>query len=79
MRVGTFAATGGPPFVGELEGELVHQLAAPDMLAANNDDPILKLVPVARRATQIARRHGKNTLEWNVFLQGKNETVFFDF
>ena len=22
---------------------------------------------------------GKNALEWNVILQGKNETVFFDF
>jgi protocatechuate 3,4-dioxygenase, alpha subunit len=46
---------------------------------ANNEDPILKLVPVARRATLVARRSGKNALEWNVILQGKNETVFFDF
>jgi protocatechuate 3,4-dioxygenase alpha subunit len=46
---------------------------------ANNEDPILKLVPVTRRATLVARRSGKNALEWNVILQGKNETVFFDF
>ena len=46
---------------------------------ANNEDPILKLVPVARRATLVARRDGKNALEWNVILQGKNETVFFDY
>lgn len=45
---------------------------------ANNEDPILKLVPVSRRPTLVARRSGKN-LEWNIILQGKNETVFFDF
>lgn len=33
MRVGTFAASGGGAFVGELEGELVHRLAAADMVA----------------------------------------------
>ena len=46
---------------------------------ANSEDPILKLVPAARRATLVARRAGRNALEWNVILQGKNETVFFDF
>jgi len=46
---------------------------------ANTEDPILKLVPVPRRATLIARRQGKNGLEWNIILQGKNETVFFDY
>jgi protocatechuate 3,4-dioxygenase alpha subunit len=46
---------------------------------ANGEDPILKLVPAARRATLVARRAGKNALEWNIILQGKNETVFFDF
>ncbi len=46
---------------------------------ANAEDPILKLVPAARRATLIARTKGNSALEWNVILQGKNETVFFDF
>jgi protocatechuate 3,4-dioxygenase alpha subunit len=46
---------------------------------ANAEDPILKLVPAARRPTLIARFNGKGALEWNVILQGKNETVFFDF
>jgi protocatechuate 3,4-dioxygenase, alpha subunit len=46
---------------------------------ANNEDPILKLVPAARRATLVARRSGKHALEWNIVLQGNNETVFFDF
>lgn len=46
---------------------------------ANSDDPIMKLVPAHRRGTLIARRKSKDRLEWNVILQGKNETVFFDF
>ena len=47
--------------------------------AANARDPVLKLVPAARRGTLIARRKGKGVLEWNIVLQGKDETVFFDF
>ena len=46
---------------------------------ANKHDPILKLVPAARRHTLIAARKGKAQLEWNIVLQGKDETVFFDF
>jgi protocatechuate 3,4-dioxygenase alpha subunit len=45
----------------------------------NAEDPLLKLVPAARRATLIAKRKSKRALEWNIILQGKNETVFFDF
>jgi protocatechuate 3,4-dioxygenase alpha subunit len=45
---------------------------------ANAEDQILALVPAERRSTMIARRTGDG-LEWNVVLQGKNETVFFDF
>ncbi len=47
--------------------------------AANTRDALLKLVPPARRGTLIARQKSKGALEWNVILQGKNETVFFDF
>ena len=47
--------------------------------AANGEDPILALVPAERRSTLIARAASDGTLEWNVVLQGKNETVFFDF
>jgi len=46
---------------------------------ANASDPLLTLVPAERRATLIAARRGDGVLEWNVLLQGKNETVFFDF
>ena len=46
---------------------------------ANAEDPVLKLVPADRRPTLIARRTGAEVLEWNIVLQGRDETVFFDF
>lgn len=47
--------------------------------SSNAQDPVLALVPAARRATLIAKRGRKpGVLEWNVILQGKDETVFFD-
>ncbi len=46
---------------------------------ANAQDPVLALVPAQRRATLVAKKTGKaSQLEWNVILQGKGETVFFD-
>jgi protocatechuate 3,4-dioxygenase alpha subunit len=46
---------------------------------ANNADPVLRLVPAERRATLIAKKAGKpGALQWNVILQGRDETVFFD-
>jgi protocatechuate 3,4-dioxygenase alpha subunit len=47
----------------------------------NVDDPVLKLVAPERRATLIAQPSGADahTLRWDVVLQGKNETVFFDY
>ena len=64
-----------------MRGMLKHlatRIYFPDEAAANAEDPILKLVPAARRATLIASKSGK-ALEWNIVLQGKNETVFFDY
>jgi protocatechuate 3,4-dioxygenase alpha subunit len=46
---------------------------------ANAHDPVLKRVPAARRATLVARRKAQGVLEWNIVLQGRAETVFFDF
>jgi len=43
----------------------------------NAQDPVLSSIPPGRRATLVARPAGA-TLEWNVVLQGANETVFFD-
>jgi protocatechuate 3,4-dioxygenase alpha subunit len=46
---------------------------------ANAEDPVLGLIPAERRSTLIARRGADGILEWNAVLQGKSETVFFDF
>ena len=46
---------------------------------ANVRDPLLSLVPAPRRQTLIARPKSRGVLEWNIVLQGKGETVFFDF
>jgi protocatechuate 3,4-dioxygenase alpha subunit len=45
---------------------------------ANAEDPILDLVPPSRRATLIARRDG-GSYRFDIYLQGKGETVFFEF
>jgi protocatechuate 3,4-dioxygenase alpha subunit len=46
----------------------------------NDSDPILLHVPVDRRATLVAvhQASAPNHFEWNILLQGENETVFFD-
>ena len=49
------------------------------IVAFDTRDALLKLVPPARRGTLIDKQKGKGALEWNVILQGKNETLFFDF
>jgi len=46
---------------------------------ANTEDPVLALVPEARRVTLIGTAAPDKTLAWDVRLQGKQETVFFQF
>lgn len=41
-------------------------------------DPILALVPPARRDTLVARRANSSAWTFDIKLQGENETVFFD-
>ncbi len=67
-------------FMRGLLKHLITRVYFPDE-AANAEDPVLKLVPADRRATLIARRSpsDKAALEWNVVLQGQDETVFFDY
>lgn len=65
-------------FMRGLLKQLMTRIYFPDE-PANADDPVLNLVAPERRATLIARRKGDGALEWNVILQGRNETVFFDF
>jgi protocatechuate 3,4-dioxygenase alpha subunit len=46
--------------------------------AANASDPVLALVPTARRATLIAKKADGNAVyTFDIHLQGDNETVFF--
>ena len=65
-------------FMRGLLKHLVTRIYFPDD-PANATDPILALVPAERRSTLIARKSGDGALEWNVVLQGKDETVFFDY
>jgi protocatechuate 3,4-dioxygenase alpha subunit len=65
-------------FMRGLLKHLTTRIYFPDEAAANAEDPILKLVPAARRTTLIPKRNGK-ALEWDIVLQGKGETVFFDY
>ncbi|HLX79457.1 MAG TPA: protocatechuate 3,4-dioxygenase subunit alpha [Burkholderiales bacterium] len=58
--------------------QLVSRIYFPDD-PANAEDPVLALVPAERRVTLTAKGAGKSgAFEWNVILQGKDETVFFD-
>jgi protocatechuate 3,4-dioxygenase alpha subunit len=49
-----------------------------DEAQANATDPVLGLVPNARQSTLIARRVSDEVYQFNVHLQGADETVFFD-
>jgi protocatechuate 3,4-dioxygenase alpha subunit len=45
---------------------------------ANDEDPILALVPEERRHTLIAKSSASGIWDFNIRLQGENETVFFE-
>lgn len=65
-------------FMRGLLKHLATRLYFPDE-PSNVEDSVLNLVPAQRRPTLVARRKAKGVLEWNIILQGKSETVFFDF
>ena len=46
--------------------------------AANAADPVLALVPADRRTTLIAKRGQGGVYQFDIHLQGDDETVFFD-
>jgi protocatechuate 3,4-dioxygenase alpha subunit len=66
-------------FMRGLLRRLVTRIYFPDV-AANEADFVLNRVEVRRRGTLVAKNVDvqNNQLEWNVILQGENETVFFD-
>jgi protocatechuate 3,4-dioxygenase alpha subunit len=45
--------------------------------SSNAADPVLLSVPEDRRRTLIARRDETGVFQWDIILQGVNETVFF--
>jgi protocatechuate 3,4-dioxygenase alpha subunit len=65
-------------FMRGLLKHLVTRVYFPDE-PANAEDAVLGLIPAERRATLIARKAGDGVLEWNVILQGPDETAFFDY
>jgi len=42
-------------------------------------DATLKVIPTERVATLAAKRTAPNEYEWNIFMQGESETVFFEY
>lgn len=58
---------------------LVTRIYFPDEAANATDFALLQVVP-ARRSTLIAKRSTESAskFEWNIVLQGSNETAFFD-
>lgn len=65
-------------FMRGLLNRLVTRIYFPDD-SANVGDFVLNLVEESRRPTLVARKTSTaNELEWNVVLQGADETVFFD-
>ena len=87
IKPGTVAGPGGQEqaphitvviFMRGLLKQLMTRIYFPDD-AANATDPVLSLVPEARRATLIAAKSADGTLQWNVYLQRPHETVFFDY
>lgn len=66
-------------FMRGLLRRLITRIYFPDD-PANSEDFALNLVEPSRRATLIARKSAnrEGLLEWNVLLQGPEETVFFD-
>lgn len=58
--------------------QLVTRVYFPDEEEANRADPVLQLVEPGQRHSLIARRDG-GVLNFDIHLQGKDETVFFAF
>jgi protocatechuate 3,4-dioxygenase, alpha subunit len=63
-----------------MRGQLIHtytRIYFSDEETLNQQDETLNLVPTDRKHTLIANKKG-NVYEFNIYMQGENETVFFD-
>jgi protocatechuate 3,4-dioxygenase alpha subunit len=67
-----------------MRGALLHlytRMYFPEEDGANQNDALLNSIPADRRHTLIARRvgnEGQPTYHFDIYMQGENETVFFD-
>lgn len=64
-----------------LRGALLHlytRIYFSDEAERNEQDSVLQAVPADRRHTLIAKKQG-HLYEFNIYMQGEKETVFFDF
>ena len=74
---------GNAPFLSVvlfMRGALLHlytRIYFSDEAERNQQDEILQLVPENRRHTLLAQKQG-SVYEFNIYMQGKKETVFFD-
>ena len=57
---------------------LYTRIYFPDHHAANATDPVLALVPASRRETLLAAKRSDGSYEFDIRVQGGDETVFFD-
>ena len=77
------AEDGEAPFISVvlfMRGQLTHSFTRiyfSDEQDLNETDPVLLSVPEDRRHTLIARKKGQ-IYEFDIFMQGEKETVFFD-
>jgi protocatechuate 3,4-dioxygenase, alpha subunit len=63
-----------------MRGQLIHsytRIYFSDEEILNLQDETLNLIPADRKHTLIASRKG-NIYEFNIYMQGENETIFFD-
>jgi protocatechuate 3,4-dioxygenase alpha subunit len=84
----SFTLTRGPADAGEpaalvtvfARGLLVHQFTAVFLEDDNLDSSdLLRQVPAERRSTLVARKTGDGAYQWEIHMQGAQETVFFDY
>ncbi len=63
-----------------MRGQLIHSFTRvyfPDEAALNEKDEVLNSVPAERRHTLLARKNG-SAYQFDIHMQGEQETVFFE-
>jgi protocatechuate 3,4-dioxygenase alpha subunit len=64
-----------------MRGQLIHsytRIYFDDEVDKNLEDKIFNLTPESRRHTLLAKKIGDKKYNFNIYMQGENETVFFD-